>query len=365
MAAVMTVGIVPTGTVTYRFRTGDCTTGSTVFRHTVTLTGTGRVPHSRPTGRLAGGDYSFQATYHGGAHIGTATSDCEKFTVRRADATVATTVFNHATGQPWLGEEGIGSRAFDTADVTGVVEGFTPTGSVTYHLFANPYCSGRAVSTETVDLKPDGSVPGSAPTRPLRPGQYSFLAAYNGDRNYTADTAGCEIFVVMPPEVPEVIPPPAEPGTPPPPPGEPALAPPVADLVLSKRVDRSIARQGQPLRYTLTVTNHGPDTATNVRLTDTPRLPLLTISIHPGQGHCRIGPPLTCELGTLRPGARVTVTITAVPILVGKRGNKAVVMNNTGVVMSDIHDPKPSNNVAGSVTAIRSAPAPAPPPFTG
>jgi uncharacterized repeat protein (TIGR01451 family) len=48
----------------------------------------------------------------------------------------------------------------------------------------------------------------------------------------------------------------------------------VSDLRVRKHVSHAIARVGQPLTYTITVTNQGPEQATDVRLTDTPSCPL-------------------------------------------------------------------------------------------
>lgn len=73
-----------------------------------------------------------------------------------------------------------------------------------------------------------------------------------GDPNESNDTAASTV---------NVAPHPAGPGT-----------QPVSDVVVTKHVDPRAARQGQRLRHTITVTNKGPDPATGVRLTDTPRL---------------------------------------------------------------------------------------------
>jgi uncharacterized repeat protein (TIGR01451 family) len=132
---------------------------------------------------------------------------------------------------------------------------------------------------------------------------------------------------------------------------------PVSDLVVTKHVDLRVARQGQRLRYTITVTNKGPDPATGVRLTDTPRLPVRILQIHTGQGHCQPGPPLTCTLGTLHPGAHVTITIIAV-------GTVAAEQTNTAAVLSHSRDPDPSSSVAAArttITPLRRPPRPHPP----
>src|SRR5205814_1948785 len=91
-------GIVPTGTVTYNFFTNNSCTAPAVsnwsFPETVTLTGTGAVPQSNPTGPLATGNYSFQATYSGDSNYNGSISACEPFSVARASTQTATTVVN-------------------------------------------------------------------------------------------------------------------------------------------------------------------------------------------------------------------------------------------------------------------------------
>jgi uncharacterized repeat protein (TIGR01451 family) len=132
-------------------------------------------------------------------------------------------------------------------------------------------------------------------------------------------------------------------------------AQPVSDLVLTKHVDRPVARVGEQVRYTITVTNKGPDAATNVTLTDALALPVRVVSIHPGQGHCQTGPPITCTLGTLAAGAHTTITIVAVLTVAGEE-------TNTAGVMSQERDPKPASNVAAAKTRILArAPRPARP----
>jgi uncharacterized repeat protein (TIGR01451 family) len=136
-------------------------------------------------------------------------------------------------------------------------------------------------------------------------------------------------------------------------------AQPVSDLVITKQVDRRVARLGQRLTYTITVTNKGPDAATNVRVADALALPVRVrvVSTHPRQGHCHTGLPITCTLGSLHAGARITITIVAVASVTGRQ-------TNTAAVISESRDPHPRNNVAAATTMILRR-APSPPPVTG
>ncbi len=80
-------------------------------------------------------------------------------------------------------------------------------------------------------------------------------------------------------------------------------------LSIVKRVSRANAYPGQKLTYTLTVTNDGPTTATDVEVTDSPSIPIKIISIRPQQGSCRHSQGITCSLGTVLVGQTVKVTI--------------------------------------------------------
>jgi hypothetical protein len=84
-------------------------------------------------------------------------------------ATTDTVVDDVATQSAWAGTETPGAAADDTATVGGV-DGVTPTGTVTYNLFANGGCSGTATSTEKVTLGQDGSVPASSSSGALAGG---------------------------------------------------------------------------------------------------------------------------------------------------------------------------------------------------
>jgi uncharacterized repeat protein (TIGR01451 family) len=95
-----------------------------------------------------------------------------------------------------------------------------------------------------------------------------------------------------------------------------------ADLAITATVGPRASGQG--FTYTLTVTNHGPATATRVQLTnDLPRgLDQITAS----QGHCSVTDPMLCALGELTSGAGATVTVdvirtgeTRTPSLTGPR----------------------------------------------
>ncbi len=92
-----------------------------------------------------------------------------------------------------------------------------------------------------------------------------------------------------------------------PPPG--GVTPPATKLSIHKHVSKANAYPGQKLTYTLTVTNDGPATATDVEVTDTPSIPIKVLSIHVAEGSCRHAAAITCALGTLAVGQTVKIVI--------------------------------------------------------
>jgi len=125
---------------------------------------------------------------------------------------------------------------------------------------------------------------------------------------------------------------------------------PQADLLVTKSDDVDPVTEGQPVTYTVVVTNDGPDAASNVILTDT--LPagasfnFATIT----QGSCAIGYPLLqCQLGTLNSGASVTLVVRVTP-------NAGGTLTNTTSVTSDTEDPDTGNNNASEDTSVNGTP---------
>jgi uncharacterized repeat protein (TIGR01451 family) len=139
-------------------------------------------------------------------------------------------------------------------------------------------------------------------------------------------------------------------------------AQPISDMQIVKHVNRAVASVGQKLKYTLNVTNRGPDDAPDVRVTDTWSLGLRILSARASQGSCRIGRSLECVLGTVNQGAAAKVTVVA---LVERAGSE----RNTAKVTSANRDPDLSNNQSSVLTGVtarrKRTPPKAPPKVTG
>ena len=109
------------------------------------------------------------------------------------------------------------------------------------------------------------------------------------------------------------------------------------------------------MTYTIKVTNSGPNTASDVQVTDASRRPLKVLSIHPSQGSCTTGRPIHCHLGTLASHAHTTITIKAIAQTPG-------VQVNAAAATSGSWDPAVKNNLALAKTTVVKPP---PPPVTG
>jgi uncharacterized repeat protein (TIGR01451 family) len=103
------------------------------------------------------------------------------------------------------------------------------------------------------------------------------------------------------------------------------VQPPNSKLLITKTVNHKSATLGQKLTYTITVTNQGPADAQNVVVTDNPSIAMKVLGVQPSQGTCKHGPPLTCDLGTLKNGQQATIKITAEPTRSGTERNTATV----------------------------------------
>jgi large repetitive protein len=113
----------------------------------------------------------------------------------------------------------------------------------------------------------------------------------------------------------------------------------VADLGVTKTGPASIVA-GQPITYSMVVTNAGPSSAAGVTLADPTPAGLTFVSSTCG--------PFPCSLGTLAAGGVAAVSATyAVPP--GYQAPDVIV--NTATVSASTSDPNPANNTASASTA--------------
>ncbi|WP_458170484.1 COG1361 S-layer family protein [Kribbella sp. WER1] len=116
-----------------------------------------------------------------------------------------------------------------------------------------------------------------------------------------------------------------------------------ADLAITKTAQPVPVHAGQPVTYTLTVTNNGPSAAQSVKVTDPVPSPLQYVSAKSSAGTCtEASGTVTCAVGTVAPGDTVTVTVVAdVP-----SGTEPNDVKNTATVSSPTPDPVTGNNTA-------------------
>ena len=131
------------------------------------------------------------------------------------------------------------------------------------------------------------------------------------------------------------------------------ITPRVIDLVVVKDASSPTPLNGT-VHYSLSVTNKGPDTATNVQLADPAPAGITYLTANPSQGTCNVSPALvTCDLGTIAAGQTVTIAITGKATTVGSHTNTATVTGSGG------REANPADNTDSAVTQV---PAPLKPP---
>lgn len=125
---------------------------------------------------------------------------------------------------------------------------------------------------------------------------------------------------------------------------------PVADLALNMTDNPDPANRNKELLYRLTVVNNGPDTATDVAVTDVLPDIMTLLSATPSQGSCAGAAPVVCNLGMLAPGGTATVDILVKPDFGGT-------WTNAASVNSAAQDPNAGNNNATETTTVRGRPS--------
>jgi uncharacterized repeat protein (TIGR01451 family) len=118
------------------------------------------------------------------------------------------------------------------------------------------------------------------------------------------------------------------------------------NLWITKADTPDPATLGASITYTLVVHNDGPGTATGVKVSDPLPPELAFQSVSATQGKCTGGVVISCDLGTLAPGASVTITVLA-------RTTRTGVVTNTAVVVGDQPESKTEDNKATATTLVQ------------
>jgi uncharacterized repeat protein (TIGR01451 family) len=124
------------------------------------------------------------------------------------------------------------------------------------------------------------------------------------------------------------------------------FTPRLIDLVIVKNATTPTPLN-EVVTYTMTVTNKGPDVATNVQLADPAPAGILYLSVNPGSPTCSVTQSmLTCSLGTLEVGQSRTITLRARATQVGRHVNTATVTGEGG------RETNPADNVDNAFTIV-------------
>jgi uncharacterized repeat protein (TIGR01451 family) len=121
-----------------------------------------------------------------------------------------------------------------------------------------------------------------------------------------------------------------------------------ADLSVTKTDAPDPITVGGSLVYKITVANAGPSTARSVRLDDVIAAGAAPVSAATSKGTCSSGRTVTCDLGAIAAGSRVTIQIRVKPRSAGK-------LTNTAKATSTTFDPITGNNSATATTRVTSA----------
>ena len=122
-----------------------------------------------------------------------------------------------------------------------------------------------------------------------------------------------------------------------------------ADLAITKVDTIDPAFTGVPFTYTVTVTNGGPNTATNVVMTDALPVGVAYSSAVPDQGSCsEAAGVITCSVGSIAAAGSVDIVVTVIPDV----SVENTTITNNASVASDVADPVPGNNSTSEDTDI-------------
>jgi uncharacterized repeat protein (TIGR01451 family) len=127
---------------------------------------------------------------------------------------------------------------------------------------------------------------------------------------------------------------------------------PTPDLSVLKTVDKRTVEANEPITWTYTVTNPGPGVSKGVTAIDQPSQPVSFRLIRSTAGTCHGTGPVRCELGTIAPGASVTVTLVGRARIAGTLTNGVTVSAKLGNGQPAV-DPTPANNVARVTSTVR------------
>lgn len=179
--ATLSGGDSPTGTITWKVYAANtgCATALATVTASVDGDGTYISPDFTPS---SAGTYQWVATYSGDANNNSVASACndtgEQSTVSKASPSIATTATSNTSG----------GAVHDVATLSG---GDSPTGTITWNVYAAG--TGCATSLHTVSVPVSGDGVYTSPDyTPSSTGTYQWVAMYSGDSNNNAVSSACD-----------------------------------------------------------------------------------------------------------------------------------------------------------------------------
>ena len=119
-----------------------------------------------------------------------------------------------------------------------------------------------------------------------------------------------------------------------------------ADLSIEQSASAAAVPEGEPLTYSIKVTNNGPGTATAITMVDTLPTSVNFVSVTSRQANCAESEgTVTCDFGELEVGATASSTIVVIPTTVWT-------VTNTVRVTAVETDPLPRNNTTTEITFV-------------
>jgi uncharacterized repeat protein (TIGR01451 family) len=228
----------PTGDVSFTFFTNNSCDGQGTGKGTIALV-SGVAHPSQASGALPAGDYAFRAHYNGDSNFDASTSPCEPFSVAKASPTITTELSDSLIR--------VGDTINDSATLQGASADAGGTVKYVYYSslagcndegnsFASPGGTSAGEKTVTNRLVPDSDEASFNSA-----GSFYWRAWYSGDDNNNPASSGCqeEVLLVISPHI-----------------------------SISKKPDSQTIRNGDTASWTITVTNEGDSTLTNVHVTD-------------------------------------------------------------------------------------------------
>ncbi len=314
----LTGAVNPTGTVTYKlYSDSACGTLVADLTPTTNTVTSPTLPDSKPFTFSTAGTFYFVATYSGdNNNTGPVSSGCsaEPLVVNKATTSTVTAIKQGGstvtTVQP-------GTSVTDVATVSGQVGSVVPTGTVSFLFYSTIDCSGTSTAAGSPALS--NGVATSTSVGPLSANNYSFKATYSGDANYVGSIGACEPLTV-----------PSSPVTP----STPLIS-------ITKNPKSQTIASGATANFTITVTNSGNVTLTNVTVSDTQA---------PG---CNASSSTIGALASMAPGASVTYNCSL--------ANVTASFTNSATATGT---PPSGPNVTATDTAPVTVTTPPPPPVT-